>query len=109
VNAYFYSFGERKYVAEVIADNPRYETAELCGVVIAATRGKARVFAVAYENRHASIAWTDMRSLRKLCYDANGEPRVVEVGDPEYARLWSLASQPEGDDTNGRATADVRG
>ena len=63
MNAYFYSFGEHQYVAETIADRARYEVAELCGVVIAATRGKAQALAVAYESRDASVEWTDMRTM----------------------------------------------
>ena len=96
MNAYFYSFGEHQYVAETIADRARYEVAELCGVVIAATRGKAQALAVAYESRDASVEWTDMRTMRKLCDDAQGGPRVVRAGEREGLRLWAIVdARPE--------------
>jgi len=93
MNAYFYSFGEHRYVAEMMDDRARYEVTELCGVVVAPTRGKAQALALAHESRDAALEWTDMRKLRKLCADGQGEARVVRPGCRENRRLWAIVDK----------------
>ena len=94
MTAYFYSFGVHDVVVEYIDDWPRTEAEELCGIVVAPTRGKAKQLALVEEQRHEALEWRDLRTLHKLCTVTGGAARVVMPGDPEYGRLWNLVASP---------------
>lgn len=85
VNAYFCDAGERDVLQEYIAGYPRYDTAFVCDVVVADTRGQAKAEFVRRRGYSSSVELTDVKA-RVLARGVERGPGVVKDSDP----LWEL-------------------
>jgi len=88
MNAYFCDAGEHEATVETIDYWERREIVGIVDVVVAKTRGQAKMLFID-ANQDAYIDWCTPMSIRKI-EDGIDEftPHVVRYGDALYFELW---------------------
>ena len=86
-HAYWFDFGTYLDVADYYDGWARQEKCRLSGIVIAETRGRARVLALDHARDFNDYEWNDLLHLRKL-EPNDSDYGVLDWEDPLHIRLW---------------------
>ena len=81
---FFIDAGDNEYVEEYIDGFPRYETARICELVVAETRGKAKSLFLKH-SKDTWLEWKDKMKIWKISNDNLGfKAGVISQGLHNY-------------------------